>query len=357
MLSTTPDPLRRVLLDGRWISLLLGAWLYALFIPDPVAAQAAEPAALEQAARMFDRGVAFAQEGSYEQAVIAFEQAYALSRSPEVLYNLGMAYVATGRAVEASEALTRYLESEGAALNEAERARIGQELTRQRKRVGTLVLDVEPAQAQVTIDGHLLAADVRRQAVRLTLGDHWVQVSSAGHEPSTTTLTITGDPQSLAIRLRPLGQHPHIRRGSAAANAREPGHEASAVRALRLSGYGLGAAGVLAGLSALTIYLVGDSRHDDWKVENGQLVSLEASLGDWSSSSEIAAYNERAERNNGRLRSVWRMDKAATGLAIGGGALLAAGIALIVWVSRSDARPRQSKISLRPAGLGVVANF
>ena len=69
------------------------------------AARAQEAPNPSEAARHFDRGYLLAQQGSLEAAIAEFKQAYALSPHPSVLYNLGQAYAASGRAVEAVQTL------------------------------------------------------------------------------------------------------------------------------------------------------------------------------------------------------------------------------------------------------------
>src|SRR5687768_9059850 len=87
---------------------LRGLCLAALLAaPSALAQEKSDP---NEAARHFDRGYLLAQQGSLEAAIAEFKQAHALSPHPSVLYNLGQAYAASGRAVEAVQTLRKYLE-------------------------------------------------------------------------------------------------------------------------------------------------------------------------------------------------------------------------------------------------------
>src|SRR5262245_61199389 len=64
----------------------------------------------------FARGVELVDEGAFEQAAHEFQRAYDLEPNAAVLYNMGQAFAAAGRPVEAVSALARYLEAGGAAI-------------------------------------------------------------------------------------------------------------------------------------------------------------------------------------------------------------------------------------------------
>src|SRR6266404_5611582 len=89
--------------------------------------------AVRMARRRFQEGVAAVDAGNYEAARVAFQQAYALKPHPSVLRNLGQAELKTGR----------YREAASKSLAEAE----GQ--------VGKIMIEVDVAGAEVTVDGEL----------------------------------------------------------------------------------------------------------------------------------------------------------------------------------------------------------
>jgi tetratricopeptide (TPR) repeat protein len=78
--------------------LLLGALALA---QDP-------PADLDRARELFENGRILYDEGSYEQAIVAWQEAYRLSQKPELYYNISGAYEKLGRYREAIDALNQY---------------------------------------------------------------------------------------------------------------------------------------------------------------------------------------------------------------------------------------------------------
>lgn len=170
----------------------------------PLAAQQRSDAS--EAARHFDRGYLLAQQGNLEAAIAEFKHAHALSPHPSVLYNLGQAYAASGRAVEAVQTLRTYLEQAGAALDAERRAQAAAIVDYQSQRIGTLELEIEPAGAELMIDGELLGKAPLSGPVQLTAGPHGLTVSHAGYTPRSSRVEIVGKTASSAqIRLETSG--------------------------------------------------------------------------------------------------------------------------------------------------------
>jgi Tetratricopeptide repeat len=144
------------------------------------------------ASRHFERGYLAAQQGSLEEAIREFESAYALSPKPSVLYNLGQAYAASGRAVEAVRTLGKYLEQSDPAADAERRAKAAALIDYQRQRVGTLVLEVEPAGAEIVLDGVLLGKAPLPEPVPVTAGVHGLSVNAAGRVPRSLRLEVAG---------------------------------------------------------------------------------------------------------------------------------------------------------------------
>src|SRR5688572_30694972 len=72
--------------------------------------RATPAAALEEARRQFEEGVALAERGNFRGAMAKFERSYELRPAVGVLYNLGRAQHRLGLYVEAIDSLRRYLE-------------------------------------------------------------------------------------------------------------------------------------------------------------------------------------------------------------------------------------------------------
>lgn len=61
-----------------------------------------------RAREIYENGATLYEEGLYEEAILAFEEAYAVSRRPALLYNIANAYERLGKWNEALDALNRY---------------------------------------------------------------------------------------------------------------------------------------------------------------------------------------------------------------------------------------------------------
>jgi tetratricopeptide (TPR) repeat protein len=70
-----------------------------------------KPTAEAHAKELFAKGDAAYAEGRYEEALAAFQEAYALSNRPQLLFNISNALERLGRYAEAVEALEKYLAS------------------------------------------------------------------------------------------------------------------------------------------------------------------------------------------------------------------------------------------------------
>ena len=89
----------------RTLSLALFALL--LTVPRPAAAQSDED--IEARAReLFQNGAILYEEGRYEDAIVAWEEAYRLSERPALLYNIANAEERLGLLQDAYDTLSRY---------------------------------------------------------------------------------------------------------------------------------------------------------------------------------------------------------------------------------------------------------
>ncbi len=175
-------------------------------------ALARDEAQASEAARHFDRGFLLAQQGSLEAAIAEFKRAYALSPHPSVLYNLGQAYAASGRAVEAVQALRRYLEQADPKQDNERRAQASAVIDYQSQRIGSLRLEIEPAGAEVTLDGEALGKAPINAPLELTAGAHGLVVVAAGHATQSARVEIVGKGStSLRVRLEPSGAASRLR--------------------------------------------------------------------------------------------------------------------------------------------------
>ncbi len=123
------------------------------FLPQVVAlpafAQADDPITVQARAR-FKEGVDFFDHGKYEEARLAFLQAYALKKHPAVLLNLAQSSAKSGHALEAAKYFNQYLKESTTATPEQRRdAESG--LAEVRRQIGRIEI-VAPAGTEVSLD-------------------------------------------------------------------------------------------------------------------------------------------------------------------------------------------------------------
>jgi len=128
----------------------------------------------DKAKEHFLKGKALVEEGACDKAILELKASYDLSPMPLALYNIALCYDELHQYASAVKYLKRYLVADKDADNntkDAVAARIA-ELT---KFLGTLDLVVEPAGAEITIDGEYVGkAPVG--AVLLETGKHDIEV-------------------------------------------------------------------------------------------------------------------------------------------------------------------------------------
>jgi hypothetical protein len=105
----------------------------------------------------FDRGMAALQAGQNEDAIAAFNTAYATDRNPVALMNLGIAYTNAGMLNNAVESLTRYTELADAVRDAETIATVKTEIERIRASNGVVVVHAAPENASIQVDGQMVS--------------------------------------------------------------------------------------------------------------------------------------------------------------------------------------------------------
>jgi tetratricopeptide (TPR) repeat protein len=105
----------------------------------------------------FDRGMAALQAGQNEDAIAAFNAAYAADGNPAALMNLGIAYTNAGLLNNAVESLMRYTQRADAVRDAETVALVKTEIERIRSSNGVVVVHATPANAAVQVDGQVLS--------------------------------------------------------------------------------------------------------------------------------------------------------------------------------------------------------
>jgi len=292
-MTATIDPLHcRCLLRAGWQLLAL-----ALVLAVTEARADADEATDQSASSQFAHGVEWAKQGNYENALQAFNEAYAVSPNFAVLYNIGQAQVGLGRPLEATATLSRYLREGGDAISPARRKQVEDQI----RLLETFLIDLDVAAnpgAAISVDGREVGRAPLSEPVRLTAGAHKVtarlDVAPPAAEPVLPCPAGTAKAEQLAVR---------------------PAERGDLRRALP---YALASAGVALGAGALGVYLWKRGDYDQWQAGESSLKS---------ETPGTPAYRARSEENQRLAAKLSTANDTIVGLSIAGGALLVAGAA------------------------------
>jgi len=149
---------------------------------------------LDEASQAFD-------EARYDDALAMYRRAGAAGAPPETLFMEGRCHQETERWPEAREAFLTYLARDDIDPEGKGRAEMALRTIAERLATGTLVVQVSPFGAEVTIDGEP-AGQAPLAPLDLRPGPHEVRAESPGFEPATATVTIAGGArEQLAMEL------------------------------------------------------------------------------------------------------------------------------------------------------------
>jgi hypothetical protein len=185
----------------RWIfvvlaamSLLFAAPAFAEGIPTPPATKAS--AADEATAkRNFESGLKLYGEGSYAEALIAFEQSYRLGGRPSALKNIAQCHRNLKHFVEAYEAYDQMLALHEAQLSAADKTAVKQALEELGLLTGTILVKVNESGADIEIDGKPSGTSPMAKPKRVSVAAHTVRVTKATFAPSEQSVQVGSQEQ------------------------------------------------------------------------------------------------------------------------------------------------------------------
>lgn len=179
----------------------------ALAAPLPAGAAGAEDKALAEA--LFDEALRLMKEGQFETACPKLEQSGRIDPGIGTLLYLGECYERTGRTASAW-ATFREAYSAAQAAGQAERARIAQERAAAlESSLSRLTIEAGPETRElpdlvVKRSGKVLDASLWGVALPIDPGKYTIEVTAPGHEPWSTSVTITPQASSQTIKIPPL---------------------------------------------------------------------------------------------------------------------------------------------------------
>jgi hypothetical protein len=158
----------------------------------PGSARADDAATVEAKAR-FEEGLNLADAGKHEPARLKFQQAWAVFKSPTVLFNLARTEQLTGHELEALEHYRLFLRvgATDVKITDAMRDKAKQNAAELARKVGQIAIEV-PASARVSVDGKPLD-EAPRDPVAVQPGKHSVEATYDGRVKSVSVECPAGD--------------------------------------------------------------------------------------------------------------------------------------------------------------------
>ncbi len=160
--------------------LLLTAPAFAQSVPSP---PAGKPTAADDASakRNFESGLRLYGEGSYAEALIAFEQSYRVGGRPSALKNIAQCHRNLKHFVEAYEAYEQMLTKHEAQITPADKKAVQQALDELGVLTATVLVDVSEPDAEIEIDGKSVGRSPMTKPKRVAAtGGHTFRVSKPG---------------------------------------------------------------------------------------------------------------------------------------------------------------------------------
>lgn len=174
----------------------LAALLTALTITAPplevFAQPQPKPAAREEAASRFRKGIELFKEGDYRAALIEFRRCYELVPNYQVLYNIGQVYFQLQDYAGALNAFERYLSEGGTQIAAVRRDEVRKDIEKLKARVANLEIVVSVSDAEIAIDDVLIGKSPLAKPVLVSAGRHKVTATKEGRPPVTKVVDIAG---------------------------------------------------------------------------------------------------------------------------------------------------------------------
>lgn len=365
-----PSPLStsRGTSGSKLAATLIGAAL-SLTMPDVVHAQpnkatTADDVATTEARMRFEEGIKLADAGDHEAARLKFNQAWALLKSPAILYNLARAEQLSNHLVEALEHYRLFSKmSSDPKITDAQRQRVSENIAELSKKVG--LIDVEaPPNARVSVDGKTV--DSTHDPILVLPGKHTVEALVDGHVKSVTVDCQAGTVTKAKLMEPARAPAPALSPSARPVQAvqvgnttpTEPPAEAPSNfwTTGRIVGTSVAAAGVV-GLGLGVVFHLGASKSaDDAETIRNTLPPPRGSA------CTLPANREPCAKLTTAVDDQHSKETLRTALFVGGGAFVLGGVVLFL-VSPPKGEPTRGSVRVVPVatgretGIGLVGRF
>jgi len=185
------------------LACLLAAFPRALRAADPAAASSSTSAeATAEARRHFKLGIKLYQDTNYPGALAEFEAAYAIKPGAGSLQNIALCQKALFRYREAAATLEQLLQAHASELNEGETKAVSEAIAELHGLVGSLVVNVEPSDAKVTLDGRAVPLSELRSGVEVNVGEHTLVADLPGYTRLSRVVRVASGQKQLPVELK-----------------------------------------------------------------------------------------------------------------------------------------------------------
>src|SRR5215831_7787325 len=199
---------------------LVFAWTFAVvsagsaLAETPTATPKPKPTQVNEAARAAARaklvdGVALLRQGDYARALARFEEAYALVPSPNIHYDIGLAYLGLGRDIDALYAFDAFLAGADQA-PQGKREKAEGYRRRLRAKVATLEITSDQEGAEVAVDGRSYGPTPLGKPIYVDPGWREIVVRKAATGAVAVERIEAAAGQTLALSLRLTAPAPSV---------------------------------------------------------------------------------------------------------------------------------------------------
>lgn len=156
----------------------------------------------EEVEQLIKDAVELRKEGRDERALLLFQKAFSIARTPRTTAQLGLCEMAVGYWTDADHHLTEGLSSPEHPWISKNRADLESALAAARKNIGELVVEGSPTGANVFLNGKQIGQLPLPAAIRLNKGPIEVELRSPGYESASKSTAIRGgDKERVQIAL------------------------------------------------------------------------------------------------------------------------------------------------------------
>jgi hypothetical protein len=146
----------------------------------------------DDAAALFDQGMALFNDENWSGALEAFERAYALEPHYVVLFNIGACRKALHDYPSAVDAFEAYLREGGDQVPAERRVEAEQMLAEARSLIAAVTVVVDRDGAEVTVDGVARGVSPLAEPLRLGAGNHVIGARAQGTAPAEERVALVG---------------------------------------------------------------------------------------------------------------------------------------------------------------------